>query len=245
MTPPSAALRAFGRAEDLELDFGDHDRPRLVTALLVACSDLAEPDVWWAQPVGSRIAALLRLLASTEHIDRLTVPSRCPQPACRESFELDLPVGGLLERASDAGPVPVALAGERSVWMRRPTGNDLRVWRALRPGSRAQAIAAMVEALVQAGPVMPGDEPALADALAAVDPLVGLTVSCRCPACEAPTEVPVDLEGLVLGRLGACQRALLREVHQLASRYGWTEAEVLAIPPARRARYLALIESER
>jgi len=31
-------------------------------------------------------------------------------------------------------------------------------------------------------------------------------------------------------------------VHALASRYGWTEREILAVAPARRARYLELID---
>ena len=58
-------------------------------------------------------------------------------------------------------------------------------------------------------------------------------------------EVAVDLEALALRRLYARQDALLATVHRLASRYGWTESEVLAVPARRRARYLALIEEER
>ena len=245
MAPSHAALRRFGRIEDLELEFGNHDRPGLVTALLTLCGKPNDEEVWWAQPVGRRIQALLRVLALTEVVDRLTVPSRCPQPSCGEAFEFDLPLAALVDQTPDVGPVQVALAGERSVWMRRPTGHDLRAWRVARPASRQEAVAAMLEALVPDGPVMPEDEPALAHAIAAMDPLVAFTVSCHCPVCGAGTEVPVDLEGLALARLAARQRALLREVHQLASRYGWTESEVLAVAPARRARYLALIEDER
>ena len=78
-----------------------------------------------------------------------------------------------------------------------------------------------------------------------MDPLVDFTVSCCCPACGAPNEVAVDLEALALTSLLGRQRALLQEVHRFASRYGWTESEVLALPPARRARYLAFFEDER
>jgi len=85
----------------------------------------------------------------------------------------------------------------------------------------------------------------LADALAAADPLVHFTVACRCPACGAPNEVDVDLETIALATLLARQRTLLHDVHMLASNYGWTEPEVLAVPPARRARYIALIEDGR
>ena len=43
---------------------------------------------------------------------------------------------------------------------------------------------------------------------------------------------------------GASARAgaLLHEVHRLASAYGWSEAQILALSPARRAQYLALVE---
>ncbi|MNH45016.1 hypothetical protein D3C79_1073420 [compost metagenome] len=79
--------------------------------------------------------------------------------------------------------------------------------------------------------------------MAAADPLVALAVACECPACGAASEVPIDLDGTALARLAARQRGLLREVHCLASRYGWSEAQVMALPPTRRAQYLALIEA--
>jgi hypothetical protein len=40
----------------------------------------------------------------------------------------------------------------------------------------------------------------------------------------------------------ASQQVLLREVHEFARHYGWTEAETLAVPRARRAAYLQLLE---
>jgi hypothetical protein len=60
--------------------------------------------------------------------------------------------------------------------------------------------------------------------------------------CDVPTEVRIDLEDIALTRLQQQQRALLREIHVLASHYGWTEAQILAVAPARRARYLSLID---
>jgi hypothetical protein len=242
---PGVALRPFGTLVDLELELGDRDRPGLVTALLAGCSDPGDAERWWAAPVGDRIRALLRVLTLTEAVDHVALSARCPDPSCGQLFEFELPLADLIHHAHEADPVRVALAGERAVVVRRPTGRDLQRWSRTRPDSRQAGVAAMLATLVQDGHATPEDEPALAETLAAMDPLVAFAVACRCPVCEVATEVPVDLEGLVLARLGGRQRALLREVHQLASRYGWTEAEVLAVAPARRARYLALIESER
>jgi hypothetical protein len=100
----------------------------------------------------------------------------------------------------------------------------------------------MLDRLVVEGSVEGDDEPAVADAMATHDPLVAFAVSCACPACGTARDHPVDLEAAVLARLGARRRSLLRELHTLASRYGWTESEILAVAPARRAQYLALIE---
>lgn len=238
-------MRPFGDAADLDLDFGHADRPGLVTTLLAQCGALRDPAYWWSQPVGLRTAALLRLVALTEQRDEIALPARCASAACGDTFEFDVPLRGLPGDAADAGPIEVRLDDGRSLTMRRPTGDDLRRWRAVQPASRAAALRVMLDALVVEGQTGPADEATVSASIATLDPLVAFSVSCRCPACGALNEVPVDLEALALGRLVARQRALLHEVHRFASHYGWTESEVLAVPPARRARYLALIEAQR
>lgn len=239
------AWRPFGHAEDLDVDFATDDRPALVTALLASCGEPRDAGFWWLQPVGTRIAALLRLLAATDAIDHLSLLAQCRQPSCAEPFEFELPLAMLNDAVPDDGTVQVVLNGERSVSLRRPNGQDLHEWRSQRLESREAAITVMLKSLVVKGQATPADGPALAQALSVLDPLVACTVSCTCPACGSENEVRVDLEDLVLARLKQKQRALLYEIHRLASRYGWTEAEVLAIPPGRRAHYLAMIEGER
>jgi hypothetical protein len=239
-----AAMRPFGRPADLEVDFGAADRPGLVTSVLAQCAEESDPAHWWSQPVGARTAALLRLVAATEARETATLQARCVGAACGELFEFELPLRGLPGEDAGNEPIRVRLDETRSLTLRRPTGSDLRRWREARPASRADALRAMFDALVLDGRVESADEPMLAASIEAVDPLVSFGVACVCPACGAASEVPVDLEALALGRLAAHQRELLRQVHRLASHYGWTEAEVLAVPPARRASYLALIEAE-
>ncbi|MCY1281422.1 hypothetical protein D9M68_670810 [compost metagenome] len=237
--PSRIALRPFGELPDLDLDFADRDRPRLVTDLLARCA--ADAEFWWAQPVAARSAALLRLVAVTDGIQALSFTARCP--ACAEAFEFDLQLAALLAGADDSGPIRVSLDQGADVALRRPTGDDLRRWRSARPATRAEARRLMLDSLLLEGQVRPEDEARLSAAVAAADPLVALAVACDCPACGAASEVPIDLDDTALARLAARQRALLREVHCLASRYGWSEAQVMALPPARRAQYLALIEA--
>jgi hypothetical protein len=238
---PHTALHPFGAAADLDLDLANPDRPLLVTGLLAQCAGHGDAEFWWSQPVGSRTAALLRLLGATDaSAQELGFSARC---SCGEPFEFALPLAALLDRPQDGACIEAPLEGGRHVRLRRPTGEDLRRWRDMQAGSRDQAMQTMLDGLLLAGEARAEDLPQLARALAECDPLVAFSVLCPCPACGADNEVPIDLEAVALARLERHRRALLREVHALASRYGWSEAEILALPPARRAQYRALIEA--
>ena len=69
---------------------------------------------------------------------------------------------------------------------------------------------------------------------------VGTLVVTGCPECGAEHVVAVDPFGLNALRGGH----LYREVHALASRYHWSEADILALPRARRRLYLSLLDEE-
>lgn len=239
------AMRRFGDAVDLELDFDQPDRPGLVTALLAQCSAGGDAAFWWSQAVGVRSAALLRLLAATEAAQLLGLTARCSNAPCGAAFEFELPLPELVDSAGATMQLRVALDATRCVTLRRPTGDDLRAWRNQHFASRDEAVRTMLATLLLEGQLGPDDEARLSEAIAALDPLVAFAVDCACPACNAPNSVAVDLEALTLARLAARQRSLLREVHCLASHYGWTEQEALAIPVRRRAQYLALCEEAR
>jgi hypothetical protein len=238
-------MRPFGHAVDLDLDFGQPDRPGLVTTILAHCNEPGDAAFWWSQPVSVRTVTLLRLVALTEHRDEISLSARCGAGGCGESFEFTLPLLSLAGGAADDSPLHVQLDDERTLTMRRPVGEDLRRWRDARPVSRAAMLRVMLDSLVLAGRVGPEDEAGVSASISVMDPLVDFAVSCQCPACGAPNEVALDLEVLALERLANRQSALLQEVHRFALSYGWTESEVLAVPPSRRARYLTLIEERR
>jgi hypothetical protein len=237
-----APLRPFGEAEDLDVDFGDTDRPALVTALLARCVAPYDATFWWSRGVGARIAMLLRLMAATARCRSVELSSGCQH--CAAIFEFELPIDRLVDQksADDEDLIDVVLAEARHVVLRRPTGEDQRAWRASLDPATGDAIATMLEALRVRGAPQAGDVTAIAQVLSERDPLVDFSVQCDCPACGAPNEVSVDLEGFAITRLRARQRALLRDVHDFARHYGWTEGQTLAVPPQRRALYRALIE---
>lgn len=234
--------RAFGLPDDLGVEFDTDDRPALVSALLSQCTAPQEAGYWWAQSVGQRIAALLRLLRATVGEPNIELESNCTRPGCAAPFEFSLPIEGLTALAGADAPIAIQLGGGRQIVLRRPTGDDLRAWRSGLDPARNDALQSMLESLRLRGAPRADDAAAVGQALAEHDPLVDFSVACTCPACGAAVEVAVDLEALALRRLRLRQRELLREVHAFALHYGWTEAQILALPESRRAAYLAMIE---
>ena len=97
----------------------------------------------------------------------------------------------------------------------------------------------------------PGIQPALSDTdldaigeqMAAADPLAEILLHFDCPACNASFEESLDLTSFLWAQLEHKALGLLREVHTLASAYGWSEAEILALTPARRAAYLEMVRA--
>jgi hypothetical protein len=245
MSGPAAHVRPFGRAEDLDIPFSGTDRPALVTALLSHCGEGMDAEEWWSQRVGTRIAVVARIAALSDGRHSLPVQLRCGGDACGSAFEIALPLDALDAGAGPADCVSLTLPDGRQATVRPPTGSDQRAWSRRSYASRREAVAAITDALVIEPRLSPDDDEAVeavAAALADHDPLVSFMVSCTCPACGQPHEMAIDLERLALERIAACRQALLQEVHLFASTYGWTEHQVLAIPPDRRARYRELIE---
>lgn len=84
---------------------------------------------------------------------------------------------------------------------------------------------------------------ALDRAWAAADPAADIALDLCCPACGAAILAHADLALFVARDLDLKVRGLMAEVHGLARAYGWTEAEVLAVPAARRRVYAAFIDA--
>ena len=85
------------------------------------------------------------------------------------------------------------------------------------------------------------DRARVEDALEAMSPEVANALLAECPRCAAQNQVEVDAWGHVSGSV----HALLPQVHDLASHYHWSEAEILTLPRERRLAYLQLIDKSR
>lgn len=79
--------------------------------------------------------------------------------------------------------------------------------------------------------------------MALADPLAEIRVTFHCSNCGHEWEETLDLGAFVWAKIEMLAKRLLREVHALASAYGWIENEILSLSEARRSFYLRMVEA--
>jgi hypothetical protein len=95
------------------------------------------------------------------------------------------------------------------------------------------------------GPVPVAELPApvldaLSQRMATLDPGADVSFALTCPQCATPFSAALDAADLLWRHLQATAERVLLEVDALARTYGWSEPEVLALSPRRRAAYLQM-----
>jgi hypothetical protein len=161
--------------------------------------------------------------------------------SCSEQLEFEFN----LEAISEAGREP----GEQYVrvgkWtFRLPTSRVLAL--ASQRTSESDATACLLsECLTGADPTeadwCAADVAEIETQLAAADPLAEIMLHFDCPACGASFDESLDVAAFVWAAIDALAHSTLREIHALASAYGWTESQILALSPTRRATYLEMV----
>ena len=198
----------------------------------------------------SALAVLLARLWTSSFGGRAECVVRCG--ACGEDLEVALPVDRLAAVAEPPGTEQVR-AGTEPLVVRCPTTRDLvAVAAAVEADPATRPAGALVARCLRTADGRPVDVADLApDVLAAVESAAervaggaAATVTAGCPACEAPVRVDLDPGDLLWQRLRALVPTLLADVADLASAFGWSESDVLALPPGRRSAYLSLFRGE-
>lgn len=82
---------------------------------------------------------------------------------------------------------------------------------------------------------------ALNHQMAAADPQADAQMVLNCPACGHDWLAPFDIAAFLWEEIQTWAQRTLLEIHQIARAYGWSEAEILALTPARRQIYLSMI----
>jgi hypothetical protein len=176
------------------------------------------------------------------------LPCTVSCPACADLLELALTVDDILLDGSDT--TPGAWTPQRAevagidVTFRAPTCRDLLTVDQRSPDARRElVVSCIVEARngdrqLLAGALSEEVIDAVAERLGDADPQADVVVAVACPSCGHPWNAPFDIAGYLWAEVDAYARRLLHEIQVLAVAFGWTEADVLAVSPARRRFYL-------
>ena len=236
---PSA--RALLDAWERGLEQGPVERG--LTLLSVAAPD-DDPDALAMLSIGERDR---RLLALREAVFGPQMTGLVACTRCGEQLELEF-VADELRAAPQNDAVLALRAGGHELVLRLPDSRDLL---AVAAADASEAPALLLERCVVSARA--GDRPAAVDGfapeliaaigrrLADADPQADLRFTLSCPACCFSWAAPFDVVAYLWAELEAWSGRLLAEVHALASAYGWSETDVLALNPVRRQWYLRMV----
>lgn len=255
-----ASLRPLTGADELGLAEAEIWPAMRTTAVLSATlraigaiTPVASADVRQLS-IGDRERLLLALCALSFG-PLLDAVVNCPH--CAEVIEVPLDLDTVLAAQSASAPVPgpepehtVAL-GPLTLRFRLPSGADHEHAAPIAAADPDRGAAALRDACVVAvtdcdagegsrAAVPDALEAMLEDALRRLDPGAEMILALDCPACAERVSCILDAAALLAGRLGPPGNILV-EVDRLARAYHWSEAAILALPTARRQRYLALL----
>lgn len=214
-------------------------------AMLAAAYPEREPAELVGLPLGQRdsllLDARLRLIGPT-----LTCLATCS--ACGETLEFVVDVADVQAGpALDTAGVTVTV-GDAVIVARPLTGDDLEAVADAR--SVEDARWALIERAVLAVTRDGRDAPvrsladaevgAIGEALEAYDPWTDVRIRLSCLECGQGVDAVFDVAAFVWIEMAGQARTLLLEIDALARRYGWSEAEIIALGPNRRRLYLDL-----
>jgi len=127
---------------------------------------------------------------------------------------------------------------------RHPTGVDEQ---ALSNLPQLEAVQHLLNRCQVEGPPIDGNEEAGAvvqEAMAATAPILKKDLAAVCPECATHQTFNFDVQYYLLRALIGERGRLTREIHCLASAYGWSLSEILGLPRSQRRRLVELVSSE-
>ncbi|MEN9937374.1 MAG: hypothetical protein RLZZ387_3953 [Chloroflexota bacterium] len=218
--------------------------PHTRALLLLAAAHPSLPhDDLASWSLGRRDAALLDLRA---RLFGEAVQSVAACPRCATPLELSFRTADVRTPLApeELPPLVATLDGHAFLVRLRPVSTAALL---AAGGQRETLLLHCVAAATRDGePLAPADIPPevldrCAAALAEADPQADIRLALSCEACGERWEAPFDPASFLWREVEIWAERALREVHMLASAYGWTEGEILALSAARRRRYLELV----
>ena len=232
-------MGALSGSAALELwELGASLQPLDRSLLALGMADPASAIDFADLPLGRRNLALLELHASWFG-PQLMAWTACPD--CDEKVEFELDVSELAATGRVQQVPESVRVGQLT--FRLPTSRDL-AHVATAESAEAASIGLLERCRID-GPENSTWTDDLLEAveerLAGEDPLAESRLALTCPSCGRAWEDTLDIGRFLWAEVETRARRTLWEVHALASAYGWSESETLALSPARRAMYLKMV----
>jgi len=221
---------------------------RALTLLAAACPDTSSENLaQWS--IGRRDASLLKLRELAFGSQLLCVVG-CPE--CGERLELafdtgDIRAGEDPDQREVGEPLSVSLNGYE-IEFRLPSSLDL----AALPSdgnlveTRSKLLGRCLISAELYGEAVVTSElsddilEAIATKMLEADPQGDVQLALTCPACSHRWQITFDILSFFWNEINVWAQRVMREIHVLASSYGWREADILSLSPWRRQLYLQM-----
>lgn len=202
-----------------------------------------DTDALLSVPVGTREADLFTLRRALFG-ERMQLRLACG--ACDADMEFELDAAQFTQSPSPTRHAPLRITEDGwEVEFQLPGVADLAAAARDTDPRHALLTRCLLSATRDGTAVTAGELPVpvqrrIAEAVEAADPGADVTLHVACPECEQATRAELDIASHLWTELDAWARDLLLDVHLLATAYGWSEPDILALSPLRRRYYLEL-----
>ncbi len=230
-----------GMEDALLLESPDNNTAALAASLLSRTGRFVDGQAvgWEALPVTDADALLLHL-RQREFGDTIRAESACRRGDCRTRLDVTLRVGDYLAHCAPTVPRGVASASEDGwfcldnapITFRIPTlGDQIAV------AGQPEPAGALMARCVRPAPPESRLRKRVEAALESLAPGLDSILEAVCPECGATVQIAFEPRAFTLQELRGQAAFLYDDAHLLASRYHWREADILALPRARRCQY--------
>lgn len=171
-------------------------------------------------------------------------------PVCHQELEIELATTDLRMIASQSEPNLTVRSDAYEIRLRFPDSRDLMTAADRDVESAVQSLlhACVVSATIDGAGIEPETLPphlvtVAAKCLSEADPLADVLLDLACVNCGHRWQKPFDIVPFLWAELDAWAGRMLRDIHALASAYGWSERDILALPAIRRRSYLRMLDA--
>jgi hypothetical protein len=244
-----ALAQPSGREDLLLAEAADGTSGDVGMALAGRLARACEGDVLdWSRLCVPDLDAFIVRLRQALLGDRIRADLKCPAEACGRRIDIDFGIEQYLahhaqtvgaESDADCEPadepgwfIPRLVEGIR---FRLPSVVDQ-----IAVASSADAEDELARRCIQPAKISARHREQIEAAMEVLGPSLSSDLQGRCPECGTAVKVQFDARWFCLLELRQRAAFICQEVDLLARRYHWSEAEILALPRARRAAYADL-----